>query len=60
MACPVCGSILLAIKARPLVSANLCRTCFSEWIDVRDRDGNRLSQNVTKNSRIDEAVAPVT
>jgi hypothetical protein len=58
MACPVCGSILLAKKTQALVSDNVCRTCFSEWIDVWDEDGNHVSQKIGKRTRIDQGQLP--
>jgi hypothetical protein len=60
MACPVCGSILLAMKMHGLVSDNVCRTCFSEWIDVWNTEGNQVSQKITKHARIDEQLPPGT
>jgi hypothetical protein len=59
MACPVCGSILLAMKTQALLSDNVCRTCFSEWIDVWDEDGNHVSQKITKHTRMDADAPPI-
>jgi len=42
------------MKMHGLVSDNVCRTCFSEWIDVWDTEGNQVSQKITKHTRIDE------
>jgi hypothetical protein len=49
---------LLAMKTQALVSDNVCRTCFSEWVDVWDEDGNHVSQKIRKHARIDEGALP--
>jgi hypothetical protein len=58
MACPLCGSIFFASKTHVLVTDNVCRTCFSEWVEVLDDDGYHTTPRITKSTRTDEGAPP--
>jgi hypothetical protein len=58
MACPVCGSIFFAAKARGTVTDNVCRNCYSEWFDVLAGDGYHTTPRITKDTRPAESKPP--